>query len=91
MKIFFSKKEYRQLLDVMFLGDWVVSGYSEDDHSPFSELREKIYACAKDFGYGDLIEYDKGENKHYETALFEEQGVMDKIETYNKYVRQDDF
>ena len=87
MKIHFTKKEYRQLLDLVFLGDWVAS-VDEEKPSPYDALREKIYAHAKDFGFDDLIEYDKSEQKHFETAAFEDQGVMELLEYYQTYIRQ---
>ena len=89
MKIFFSKNEYRQLLNLVFLGDWLVSAYSEDEKSPYKALRKKIYSHAKDFGFDDLIDHDKHEDNYYETTRFEEQ-VMDFIEAYNRHVRDDD-
>ncbi|MCU7944723.1 MAG: hypothetical protein KZQ87_18800 [Candidatus Thiodiazotropha sp. (ex Cardiolucina cf. quadrata)] len=58
MKINFTKKEYRQLLDMVFLGGWVASPHREDNSSPYETLSEKIYAHAKDFGFDDLIVYN---------------------------------
>lgn len=87
MKIHFTKKEYRQLLDVVFLGDWLASAQREDDASPYEGIREKIYAYAKEFGFEDLIEYDKDAKKHFETGAFEDQGVMELIDQYNDQIR----
>ncbi|MCU7937693.1 MAG: hypothetical protein KZQ99_23065, partial [Candidatus Thiodiazotropha sp. (ex Dulcina madagascariensis)] len=81
-------KEYRQLLDMVFLADWVASAHLEDDSSPYETLREKIYAHAKDFAFDDLIVYDKGMEQHCETARFEEQGVMRLIMEYEADVMQ---
>jgi len=89
MKIHFSKKEYRQLLDLVFLGDWMASGHLEDTESPYEELRNKIYSHAKDFGFDDLIVYDKTEDAYFETALFEDQGVLNVVEAYNQHVVED--
>lgn len=89
MKIHFSKKEYRQLLDLVFLGDWVASAHLDDTKSPYDEIRNKIYSHAKEFGFDDLIVHDKGEDEYFETALFEEQGVMNLIEEYNQHVMED--
>ena len=88
MKILITKKEYRQLLDLVFLGDWVASLGCEDDGSPYEALREKIYSYAKDYGFETLIEYDKVDNKHYETAAFEDGGAMEYIEAYDEWVEQ---
>ena len=87
MKILFTKKEYRQLLDLVYLGDWVASADREDDSSPYEALREKIYSYAKEFGYGDLIVYDKQFGKHIETSSFEEQGVNALLDHYHHHIK----
>lgn len=84
MKIHFTKKEYRQLLELIYLGDWLASAHSETDESPYEAIREKIYSYAKAFHCEDWIEYDKSLGRHYETAAFEGQGVMERIEQYNR-------
>lgn len=86
MKINFSKKEYRQLLDLVFMGDWVASGMNEDGVSPYDEIREKIYSYAKEMGCEELIEFDRTLGKHFETAQFEESGVMELIDNYNHHI-----
>lgn len=73
---------------MVFLGDWVASAHREDDRSPYETLREKIYAHAKDFGFDDLIVYNKGMEQYCETARFEAQGVMRLIMEYETDVKQ---
>lgn len=89
MKIHFTKKEYRQLLYLVFLGDWMVTAHDPMDASPYAAVREKLYAQAKAFGFDDLIVYNKSMGIHTETAAFEEQGVMNYVFRYNDEVKQD--
>lgn len=90
MKIYFSKREYRQLLDLIYLGDWVVASHLETEKSPYESLRNKIYSHAHDFGFDELIVHDKHANAYYETASFEEQGVTDYIDAYNRCIMEQD-
>lgn len=87
MKIHFSKKEYRQLLDLVFLGDWIASGMNEGEASPYDDIREKIYSHAKEMGCEQLIEFDKSLGKHFETAKFEDSGVMELVDRYNHHIK----
>ena len=63
-KINLTKKEYRALLDMIAISDWIMHAQSEgpkdrDDTKDYTDLEQKIYSLAKDFGYDDLIEYSK--------------------------------
>ncbi len=48
MKIFFSKREYRQLLDLVYMGDWMVAALYDGEKTPYDDLRNKIYFYARD-------------------------------------------
>ena len=75
MKINISKKEYRLLLDVLSISDWVMNSHkSEDDPrtEPYNILEQKLFSYAKEFGYENLVMYDKKFEKYYPTAEFEE-------------------
>ena len=82
MKINFTKKEYRLLLEFMYLGDWMMSSqldevkYTEDNEH--NALYQKIFSHAKEMGFEDLVEHSPADNMYFETRIFEE--LMD--ETY---------
>jgi len=85
LKINFTKKEYRKLLDLVYLGDMVIDGALDGNVPPeYNAIREKIYALAKEYACEELIEYDKELDMHFETAKYEESGVMDYLDSYNK-------
>jgi len=87
MKINFTKNEYRLLLDIAYLGQWMLQAYesdlsSEDDE--YEMLVQKIYSFGKEMGFGDLVESSEKLNKFYPTRLYEdESGIHDKIDQYN--------
>jgi len=86
MKINFTKKEYRNLIDIIYLGDTVLDG-ALDGKVPdkYVEIREKIYFFEKEFGYEDLIEYSKEFDGYFETGYYEEtSGILDYIDKYDE-------
>lgn len=86
MKINFTKKEYRQLLDLVFLGDWVVSSFDMDGaKSPYVDIQQKIYSYAKELGCEELIEHVRAGNQYFETAQFESE-VMHHLDAYDEHV-----
>jgi hypothetical protein len=78
MKINITKKEYRLLLNVFYVAEWVMTSHKiEKDPrvDPYQKLEQKFLAFAKDFGYEDLVEYDKKSDTYYPTATYDQ---MDK-------------
>ena len=75
MKINFTKKEYRLLLDLVSLGEWVITATDVDitpEKEKYEEIIQKIYSHAKDFGFENLIEYDEEIEEYIETREFDE-------------------
>ena len=87
MKINITKKEYRLLLDILYLGDWMLTAH-DDQEAPekekYQDVIQKFYSYAKEMGYENLIEADKASNKYYETREYEDTGgTHEIIDTYN--------
>lgn len=75
VKINITKKEYRLLLDVFSIADWVMTSHKTEKDprvEPYQKLEQKFLALAKDFGFKDLVEYDKKAEKYYPTARYEQ-------------------
>ena len=52
----FHKKEYRLLLDMISIAEWVLNAYTTEDHpqsDPYEELEQKILSYAKDYGFDE--------------------------------------
>jgi hypothetical protein len=73
MKINITKKEYRLLLDVLYLGDWMLTAHDPEEVSEkekYQDVIQKFYSYAEEMGFGNLIEADKESNKYYETREY---------------------
>jgi hypothetical protein len=59
MKVSFTAKEYRQLLELVHLGMWTVTGYQGEETSAakrYHALDQRLMAMATDLGCADLVE-----------------------------------
>ena len=56
MKINFTKKQYKQLLDLVYLGEWTANSSKEADerNEEYSALFRYICSFAKEFGLDEL-------------------------------------
>ena len=75
MKINFTKKQYKHLLDLVYLGEWTAnsSKYSSERNTEYDELFQYVCSFAKDFGLDHLVPIDKGSNEHFPTLEYEEE------------------
>jgi hypothetical protein len=74
MKINFTKKEYRSLLEAMQITDWVLHAHETEprtDTKNFEELFEKLLSLANEMGCEDLVELEQDDNKYYPTIELE--------------------
>jgi hypothetical protein len=70
MKINFTKKEYQTLLEMLYVGDWVLHAHVEketdktNETKTYKEFEQKILALAHEFGMGKFVECNEksGEN-----------------------------
>lgn len=59
MKVSFTAKEYRQLLELVHLGMWVVTGYQGEETAAakrYFDLDQRLMELATDMGCADLVE-----------------------------------
>ena len=82
MKINFTKKQFRTLIDLIYAGELVINGHRlrDDIDEEFDDLQQYIYSFAKQMGYEDLIEYNKKYNQYHETRKYDESRIHDFIE-----------
>ncbi|HDQ44421.1 MAG TPA: hypothetical protein ENN17_02830 [bacterium] len=90
MKISITKQEYRRLLDVLMIADWVMDSYHvepPEETRSYRELAQKIYALAGENGCGNLIEYDTALDEFFPTDEYDLEGewrvLMDAFEEQN--------
>lgn len=76
MKRFFNQYEYRRLLILTFLGDWVINAHLTDDRlKEYTDVQDKIFAFAKQFGLDECIDRDEQTGKIYPSRLLEEEAL----------------
>lgn len=59
MKVSFTAKEYRQLLELAHLGMWVVTGYQGEDTAAakrYFDFDQRLMEMAQSMGCADLVE-----------------------------------
>ncbi len=75
MKIDLTRKEYRDLLDMLYIAEWVLNANREEDDPRtrrYSKVEQKFYAMSKAMKYENLIEYYPEDKKYFPTREFEE-------------------
>ncbi len=85
MKIDITNPEYRTLLDMLSLADWVLHAFvAPTDNDKYSAFFEKMLSLAKSFDCEDLVVFDKQKQKYFPSGEFEtSEQIMDVIESYN--------
>ncbi|OPJ57801.1 hypothetical protein [Clostridium oryzae] len=88
MKINFTKKQYRKLLDLIYAGEMVVNSVrdSEEKLTEYEELEQYMYSFAKDFGFDDLFKYDVDLDSYMLTEKYEDEDIFKYINDYDNYV-----
>ena len=76
MKISFTKKEYRALLDMLYLADWMMHSNEDDEDScveypEHKAVRKKILSHYKEMGADDIVQYDYKSDEFYETDTYD--------------------
>ena len=57
MEINLSQKEFRYLLDLAYIGNWVLNSTRGDDRfAPYDNLESKLFGLCRDQGMGVLVE-----------------------------------
>ena len=86
MKINFTKQEYRLLVTMIEIADWVINAHDIDEpkeKKPYKEMRKKILSFVKEMGMEDC--YVKEGDDYYETAEYESEAEsMQFIEEYDE-------
>ena len=85
MKINFTKKEYRALIDLIYIGNWVITANDVEkdmNKEKYEEVTRKIYSFAKEFGCEKLIEYHPELDEYCGSCDFEESEVSQHLEEY---------
>lgn len=80
MKVSFTAKEYRQLLELVHLGMWTVTGYQGEDTAAakrYHALDQRLMEMATDLGCADLVEDREDGTLQPAPKLAEDERVRD--------------
>lgn len=81
MHIELTEKEYRRLLDLVYIGNWVLNSIRGDDRfEDYDHVESKIFSHCKDHGMQKLIENWNGEV--VPSRAFSEGGIHEAIMDY---------
>lgn len=85
MKLELTKKEYRRLLDMVYIGNWVLnSARGEDRFGDYDALESLLFSHAAEEGMGVLAEECEGEI--IPSKAFVEGGIHEAIIDYENAV-----
>lgn len=87
MKIELTNKEYRLLLDLVYMANCVIHSHQAGERSDvvdYDMLLQKLYSFAADAGCGQLVHADRETNEYSPTRSFEETTrAIDLLEEYD--------
>ena len=85
MTIELTDKEFRRLLDLVYVGDWILnSARGEDRFEDYDLLQEKLFAMCPQAGMHSLIERWQGHV--FPSRAYEEGGIHEAIADYEDAV-----
>ena len=85
MELHLTRKQYRRLLDMVYIGNWVLNSTRGDDRIPdYDEVESLLFSKAKEEGKGVLAELYNGEV--IPSRAFAEGGIHEAIMDYEDNV-----
>ena len=85
MELHLTRKQYRRLLDMVYIGNWVLNSTRGDDRIPdYDEVESLLFSKAQEEGMGVLAELYNGEV--IPSRAFAEGGIHEAIMDYGDNV-----
>ncbi len=73
MKITLSRKQYKSLLKIIYLGDWLVNSYrTKDLDKEMQDIEQHILSYAEQFNCKDITQKAEKNNEIFPTREFED-------------------
>ena len=80
-----SEKEYRRLLDLVYVGNWILNSARGDDRfEDYDQLQEKLFAMAPEHGMRALVQRWYGHV--FPSQAYEDGGIHEAIADYEDAV-----
>ena len=92
MKIECTKEEFKVLMDLVYAGNLLINGpkSKEERIQSYSDMEQSIFAMAKDYELGELVEYDEEFKEYMPTHEYEEDEFNEHIDAYDTAVFWDE-
>lgn len=85
MNVELSKKEFRRLLDLVYIGNWILNSTRGDDRiADYDELESKLFGLCRSEGMKSLVE--KWEGEDVPSRAFSDGGIHEAIMDYEDTV-----
>lgn len=75
MKVNLTRKEYRDLLDVLYIAHWILSAHKvqkDDRIERYDQLEQKFFALSKKMKFENLVHHDAEFDTYFPTREYEE-------------------
>lgn len=77
MKINFTNKQFRTLMELVYMGNWMVNAPRTERLEEYEAIESLIFSHAKDFGLEEHVDDEEADQGHfYPTAAFEMNSAM---------------
>ena len=83
LKMSLTTKEYRLLLDVLSISNWVLNAYRnplQGNARPYTELQQKLLSFAEKAECAEFVDYSNSSGKYYFSTNFE------NVSPFMKYI-----
>ena len=88
MTIELTEKEFRRLLDMVYIGNWILNSCRDNDRfEDYDLLEEKLFSLCPEHGMRVLVQRWRG--RSYPSRAFEEGGIHEAIADYEDAVFYD--
>ena len=78
MQLELSKKEFRRLLDMVYIGNWILNSTRGDDRfADYDQVESKLFALCRENGMASLVERWNGED--VPSRAFSDGGIHEAI------------
>ena len=74
MQLELTEKEFRRLLDMVYIGNWILNSCRDDDRfEDYDNLEEKLFSLCPEHGMRALVQRWRGHS--YPSRAYEEGGI----------------
>ena len=88
MQLELTEKEFRRLLDMVYIGNWILNSCRDDDRfEDYDNLEEKLFSLCPEHGMRALVQRWRGHS--YPSRAYEEGGIHEAIAHYEGAVFYD--